>query len=309
MKKELDMEPILLIMAAGMGSRYGGFKQIDPITDEGEIIMDFSLYDAYEAGFRKVIFVIRHDFEDAFKRFIDTRAGKYFDVKYAYQSLDDLPSGFELPEGRKKPWGTGHAILAARNIIDAPFAVINADDYYGKEAFGKIYDYLLNKADEKNYCMVGYNVENTLSDNGSVTRGVCKTTEDNKLIGLKETYDIETIDGRIIYFENDAEFEIEKGTSVSMNMWGIDKSFIKEAQLGFPKFLKETAVSNPLKGEYLLPTMIDDLIKKNKIAVEVLNSKDKWFGVTYKDDKPIVMDSIKKMKSDNKYPKVLWKIE
>ena len=221
--------------------------------------------------------------------------------------MDDIPSGFEIPDGRIKPWGTGHAILAARDIIDAPFAVINADDYYGKEAFIKIYDYLLNNASESNYCMVGYNVENTLSDNGSVTRGVCKTSEDNKLIALKETYDIEKIDNEIVYFENDNKFIIDMGTPVSMNMWGIDKSFIKEANESFPKFLEKTIKSNPLKGEYLLPTLIDELIKENKIKVEVLNSKDKWFGVTYKEDKPIVMDSIKKMKKDGGYPMVLWK--
>ena len=301
------MEPILLIMAAGMGSRYGGFKQIDPVTEEGEIIMDFSLYDAYEAGFRKVVFVIRHDFEEAFKSFIEKGSGKYFDVKYAYQSLNDLPQGYELPNGRTKPWGTCHAILAARDIIDSPFAVINADDYYGKEAFVKIYDYLLTKASKEDYCMVGYNIENTLSENGSVTRGVCKTSEDNKLINLKETYDIEKRGEKIVYYENDKEFEIKPGTQVSMNMWGIDASFLDYAKKGFPEFLDKTMITNPLKGEYLLPTIIDDLITKNHIKVEVLSSNDKWFGVTYKEDKPVVTESIKKMKTNGKYPMVLWK--
>jgi dTDP-glucose pyrophosphorylase len=301
------MEPILLIMAAGMGSRYGGFKQIDPVTEEGEIIMDFSLYDAYEAGFRKVVFVIRHDFEEAFKSFIEKGSGKYFDVKYAYQSLNDLPQGYELPDGRTKPWGTCHAILAARDIIDSPFAVINADDYYGKEAFVKIYDYLLTKASKEDYCMVGYNIENTLSENGSVTRGVCKTSEDNKLINLKETYDIEKKGEKIVYYESDKELEIKPGTQVSMNMWGIDASFLDYAKKGFPEFLDKTMMINPLKGEYLLPTMIDNLIKKNLIKVEVLSSNDKWFGVTYKEDKPVVTESIKKMKKNGKYPMVLWK--
>lgn len=301
------MEPILLIMAAGMGSRYGGFKQIDPVTEEGEIIMDFSLYDAYEAGFRKVVFVIRHDFEEAFKSFIEKGSGKYFDVKYAYQSLNDLPQGYELPDGRTKPWGTCHAILAARDIIDSPFAVINADDYYGKEAFVKIYDYLLTKASKEDYCMVGYNIENTLSENGSVTRGVCKTSEDNKLINLKETYDIEKKGEKIVYYESDKELEIKPGTQVSMNMWGIDASFLDYAKKGFPEFLDKTMMTNPLKGEYLLPTMIDNLITKNLIKVEVLSSNDKWFGVTYKEDKPMVTESIKKMKKNGKYPMVLWK--
>ena len=301
------MEPILLIMAAGMGSRYGGFKQIDPVTEEGEIIMDFSLYDAYEAGFRKVVFVIRHDFEEAFKSFIEKGSGKYFDVKYAYQSLKDLPQGYELPNGRTKPWGTCHAILAARDIIDSPFAVINADDYYGKEAFVKIYDYLLTKASKEDYCMVGYNIENTLSENGSVTRGVCKTSKDNKLINLKETYDIEKKGEKIVYYESDKELEIKPGTQVSMNMWGIDASFLDYAKKGFPEFLDKTMITNPLKGEYLLPTMIDNLITKNRIKVEVLSSNDKWFGVTYKEDKPVVTESIKNMKKNGKYPMVLWK--
>ncbi|MBK5253445.1 MAG: nucleotidyltransferase [Peptostreptococcaceae bacterium] len=301
------MKPILLIMAAGMGSRYGGFKQIDPITSEGEIIMDFSLYDAYEAGFRKVVFVVRHDFEEAFRSFIDTRAGKYFDVSYAFQNIDDLPVGYKVPEGRTKPWGTCHAVMAAKDAIDAPFAVINADDYYGKEAFIKIYDYLATKSAKENYCMIGYNVENTLSENGSVTRGVCKTSDDNKLIGLKETYDIERIDEKIIYTEDNVDYEIAEGTPVSMNMWGIHEAFMKEAEESFPDFLDESIKTNPMKSEYLLPSKIDELVLAGKISVDVLTSADKWFGVTYKEDKPVVVASIDKMKKEGKYPSKLWK--
>ncbi len=301
------MKPILLIMAAGMGSRYGGFKQIDPITDEGEIIMDFSLYDAYEAGFRKVVFVIRHDFEEAFKSFIDTRAGKYFDVSYAYQNIDDLPKGYKVPEGRTKPWGTCHAVMAAKDSIDAPFAVINADDYYGKEAFVKIYDYLADKSTEENYCMVGYKIENTLSENGSVTRGVCEISESNKLIGLKETYDIAEIKGKITYTEDNVDYELTQGTPVSMNMWGINEAFMKEAEEGFSLFLDEALKTNPMKSEYLLPSKIDELISEDKISVDVLTSSDKWFGVTYKEDKPVVVASIEKMKKEGKYPSKLWK--
>lgn len=302
------MNPILVIMAAGMGSRYGGNKQLDGVTEQGDIIMDFSLYDAYQAGFRKVVFVIKKDFEDIFKSHIENGAGKLFETHYVYQELTDLPEGFSVPEGRVKPWGTGHAVLSARNVIDAPFAVINADDYYGRESFALIYDYLENKADATHACMVGFKVDNTLSENGTVSRGICKTV-DGILTDIEEHYEV----GRdkelgVITAKNGADLKvaIKDGTPVSMNLWGFGKEFIDAMQSDFKPVLESILADNPLKGEFGLPTPIKNRIASGEVAFAVLPTDAKWFGVTYKEDKPGVVAKFKEMKDNGVYPVELF---
>jgi len=310
-------EPVLVIMAAGMGSRYGGLKQIDPISDKGEIILDFSMYDAMMAGFKKIIFVIKHEIEEDFKKLIEGRADKYLDIEYAFQQLDDLPEGYKVPEGRVKPWGTCHAVLACRDIIDGPFAVINADDYYGPGAFNVIYEFLENAVEEEakrengkyNYCMVGYNLENTLTENGSVARGVCAATEDGFLAEIHERTKIMWQGEKIVYTEDDGQtfVEVPKGTPVSMNFWGFTESFMKELKAGLPAFLDKAIAENPEKGEYLLPFMVDELIKGGKATVKMLKSGDRWYGVTYKEDKEGVVNALQALKDKGLYPEKLWK--
>ena len=303
--------PILLIMAAGMGSRYGGTKQIDPISNENDIIMDFSLYDAYKAGFRRVVFVIKKDFENVFKEHITNGAGKYFETNYVYQETTDIPDGFIIPIKRHKPWGTGHAVLSAREYIDAPFAVINADDYYGRDAFEKMYRFLSSKADASHYCMAGYRIQNTLSENGTVARGIC-CTSDGKLSDIEEHVEVS--------YETSGEFKgmitgtdtkgikhtIKENTPVSMNFWGFAPEFINVLKEKFPIALTEIIKTNPEKGEFFLPSCVDAQIKDKKASVDILLCESKWFGVTYKNDKPLVIEQIKKMKSKNIYPKYLW---
>lgn len=306
------MEPILIIMAAGMGSRYGGTKQIDPISKEGDIIMDFSLYDAYQAGFRRVVFIIKEDFEEKFRAHIDPRAGLFFDVTYVHQEVGDIPEGFKAPTNRTRPWGTGHAVLAARNVTDAPFAVINADDYYGREAFSLIYDYLKNSADASHHCMVGFKVENTLSENGTVARGICKESN-GRLADIEEHLEVgrETSGeyaGTITGINTSGVKEvIEDGSPVSMNLWGFGKEFMDVLQSDFPAALREILAEDPLKGEFFLPSCIDAQIKSGRASVDLLHSNDKWFGVTYKDDKPFVVSKFAEMKKAGKYPADLWK--
>ena len=304
-------EPVLVIMAAGLGSRYGGLKQMDPISDKDEIILDFSLYDAVMAGFKKVIFVIKKEIEEDFRKRIEGKADKYIETVYAYQEIDDLPYGFEVPEGRTKPWGTCHAVLACRDLIDGPFAVINADDYYGAGAFHTIYDYLAGAedGDTYNYCMVGYNIENTLTENGSVARGVCAGTDDGYLAEIHERTKIMRKDGKIAYTEDDGKTftEIPKGTPVSMNVWGFTESFIKEAMARFPKFLEEALKENPLKAEFFLPFVVQELLSEGKARVRLLNSYDKWYGVTYKEDKEDVVNALQSLKDKGFYPDKLWK--
>ena len=304
-------EPVLVIMAAGLGSRYGGLKQMDPISDKDEIILDFSLYDAVMAGFKKVIFVIKKEIEEDFRKRIEGKADKYIETVYAYQETDDLPEGFEVPEGRTKPWGTCHAVLACRDLIDGPFAVINADDYYGAGAFHTIYDYLAGAedGDTYNYCMVGYNIENTLTENGSVARGVCAGTDDGYLAEIHERTKIMRKDGKIAYTEDDGKTftEIPKGTPVSMNVWGFTESFIKESMARFPKFLEEALKENPLKAEYFLPFVVQELLSEGKARVRLLNSYDKWYGVTYKEDKEDVVNALQSLKDKGFYPDKLWK--
>ena len=310
MEKE-KKEPILVIMAAGMGSRFGGLKQIEPVSEQGEIILDFSLYDAYLAGFRKAIFVIKKENEQDFRRLIDEGAGKYIETAYAFQELTDLPEGYRVPEGRENPWGTAHAVLAARHLAEGPIAVINADDYYGPGAFQTIYDFLETAGDgEKySYCMVGYDIQNTLTENGFVSRGVCEVTDDGKLAAITERTKIQWKDGEIVYTEDDEKTweRLPRGTTVSMNFWGFTPSMMKEMEAGFPAALDKIFAENPMKGEYFLPGVVDRLLREEKAEVKVLKSKDRWYGVTYKEDKESVVNALQSMKDKGEYPDKLWK--
>lgn len=307
----MKKEPILVIMAAGMGSRFGGLKQIEPISDKGEIILDFSLYGAFMAGFKKAIFVIKRENEEDFRKLIDNGAAKYMEVDYAFQQLNDLPDGYSVPEGREKPWGTAHAVMAARHLADGPIAVINADDYYGPGAFQTIYDFLEGACDgEKySYCMVGYDIENTLTENGFVSRGVCKTSEQGFLTEITERTKIQWKDGEIVYTEDDGKTwkNLPKGTTVSMNFWGFTSSMMKEMEAGFPAALDKILAENPLKGEYFLPGVVDRLLREGKAEVKVLKSRDRWYGVTYKEDKESVVSALQSMKDKGEYPDKLWK--
>ena len=299
-------KPVLVIMAAGMGSRYGGLKQIDPIDDRGHIIIDFSIYDAIEAGFEKVVFIIKKANEEVFKETIGNRLEKKVQVEYVYQELDKLPEGFQIPEGREKPFGTGHAILCCKDVIDGPFAVINADDYYGKHAYKVIYDYLVSHQDDEKYryTMVGYALKNTLTDNGHVARGVCEIDKEGFLTDIHERTHIEKRNGGAAYTEDDGATwnELSMDSTVSMNMWGFSQSIIKELEAGFKKFLKEKLPLNPLKGEYFLPFAVDELLQQKKASVQVLTSLDKWYGVTYREDKEMVVNAIAKLKEQGMYP-------
>lgn len=299
-------KPVLVIMAAGMGSRYGGLKQIDPIDAQGHIIIDFSIYDAIKAGFEKVIFIIKKENEEAFKEVIGNRMEKKIEVEYVYQELSKLPEGFQIPEGREKPFGTGHAVLCCKDVIDGPFAVINADDYYGRDAYKVIYDYLVSHQDDEiyRYTMVGYALKNTLTDNGHVARGVCETDEAGFLTDIHERTHIEKRNGGAAYTEDDGAtwHELPMDSTVSMNMWGFSKSIIKELEAGFQKFLKEELPKNPLKSEYFLPFAVDELLQQGKASVQVLTSSDKWYGVTYKDDKEMVVNAIAGLKKQGRYP-------
>ena len=303
-------KPVLVIMAAGMGSRYGGLKQIDPVDGEGHIIMDFSMFDAKRAGFEKVIFIIKKENEADFKEAVGDRISKYMDVSYAFQELNNIPEGYEVPEGRVKPWGTAHAVLSCIDQIDGPFAVINADDYYGKEAFQLIYDYLASHQDDDKYryTMVGYQLGNTVTDNGHVARGICSMNENGELIAIHERTRIEKRDGGIAFTEDDGRTwtAVPADTIVSMNMWGFTKSILKEIKEGFPAFLEKGLGENPMKCEYFLPTVVSDLLGEERATVAVLKSADKWYGVTYKEDKPVVVEAIQKMKDEGLYPKHLW---
>lgn len=303
-------EPVLVIMAAGMGSRYGGLKQIDPIDNQGHIIMDFSIYDAVRAGFKKVVFIIKHQIEKDFKEVIGNRISKEVEVNYVYQEVDNIPKQFEVPADRVKPWGTGHAILSCKDVIDAPFAVINADDYYGVDAFKKIYDFLKNNQDDDKYryAMVGYQVENTLTENGHVARGVCEVSEDDYLLGITERTRIEKVGDGASFTEDDGKTwtPIPKNATVSMNLWGFTPSILDELESRFDAFLEKGLKENPLKCEYFLPSVVDELINEGKATAKVLTSKDRWYGVTYHEDKQVVMDAIANFKQKGVYPEKLW---
>ena len=304
-------KPVLVVMAAGMGSRYGGLKQIDPIDKEGHIIMDFSIYDAVRAGFEKVVFIIKRENEQAFREAIGSRLEKHVKVAYVFQELSNLPEGYQVPEGRVKPWGTGHAVLSCIGEVDGPFAVINADDYYGSHAFQMAYDFLTGNAEEDGvyrYMMVGYRLENTLTDNGHVARGVCVTDEEGHLVKINERTHIEKRDGGAAYTEDDGKTwtTLPEGSTVSMNMWGFSESILKELKERFAAFLDENLVKNPLKCEYFLPFVVDELLHEKKATVKVLKSEDKWYGVTYKEDKPVVMAAVQRMKDEGLYPQSVW---
>ena len=306
----MSKKPVLVVMAAVMGSRYGGLKQIDPVDEYGNIIMDFSIYDAVEAGFEKVVFIIKKAIEKEFMEHIGKRMEKHVQVEYVFQELDKIPAGFQIPEGRVKPWGTGHAILCCKDVVDGPFAVVNADDYYGKSAFKEIYNQLVAKADDDKYqyTMVGYQLYNTLTENGHVARGVCVTDEEGHLIKINERTHIEKHDGGTAYTEDDGKSwtMLPEGSIVSMNMWGFSNSILKELKERFTSFLNDAIENNPMKGEYFLPFVVDELLQEKKATVKVLKSEDKWYGVTYKEDKPMVMTAIQNLKDQGLYPQKLW---
>lgn len=301
---------VLVILAAGIGSRFGGgIKQLEPVGPNGEIIMDFSIYDALEAGFNKIVFIIRKDLDADFRRIIGERIEKVAEVAYAYQEIDDLPEGFSVPEGRKKPWGTGHALLCARDVISEPFAVINADDYYGKKGFLALHDALTREeeSEKEQICMAGFVLGNTLSDNGGVTRGICSQDEEGRLIGIVETKNIIHTEGGsgAAAMTDDGLVPVDSESLVSMNMWGFREEFLDDLREGFPVFLK-AAEDKPLSAEYLLPTIVDDLLKSGRAEVSVLKTDDKWFGVTYKEDKDSVRKAFEKLVSDGVYESPLF---
>ena len=299
-------KPTLVILAAGMGSRYGGLKQIDTVGNNGESIIDFSIYDAKEAGFEKVVLIIRKEHEEAFRKCLTDKVSKHMEVEFAYQDMYDIPEGIKVPEGREKPWGTPHALLACRNIVKGPFAICNADDFYGKDAYRVIYNYLKNEISDDNYGMVGYLCNNTLTDNGTVTRGVCENT-DGYLSKIVEVQKIARKDGKPVYEDNGEWKELDPNTLVSMNFWGFTPKIFEECEVLFKDFIGEAVKENPMKCEHVIPTAIGTLVKENKCKVKMLSSKDEWFGVTYKEDKPSVVAKIQKMKDDGIYPFDLWK--
>jgi len=298
------MKPTLVILAAGMGSRYGGLKQLDEVGPNGEAIIDYSLYDAIQAGFGKVVFVIRTDFEEAFKaRFEPNLKGK-IEVEYVFQSLDKIPSGAVIHPGREKPWGTSHATLMAETAVHEPMAVINADDFYGNKAYQVMADFLNSSTDENEYSMVGYNVANTLSEFGTVSRGICNTDANGYLTTVVERTKIKRDDDGIFYYEDEKRFKLEETTPVSMNFWGLKPNVFKYLNEGFAEFL--TNHGNELKSEYYIPLLINDNIIKNKIRTKVLQCDSPWFGVTYIEDKPFVQQRIRDLIEAGTYPNNLW---
>ena len=305
-------KPVLVVMAAGMGSRYGGLKQIDPVGSHGEAILDYSLYDAYEAGFETAVIIIKEAIKNDFMEFVGKRLEKCpMVIRYAYQEMHKIPEGFSIPEGRIKPFGTSHAVLCAKQEIgDAPFAVINSDDYYGKSAFKVIYDYLSNakNGEKQDYCMVGYLLGNTVTDNGSVARGVCQV-KDGNLADIVERTKIEKYDGGIHFTEDDGATweDLAADTIVSMNMFGFTATFLDELERMFPDFMANQLPANPAKAEFLLPRSVDALLKVGKANVKMLTSADRWYGVTYAADKPMVVAALKALADEGKYPDGLWK--
>ena len=302
--------PVLVVLAAGMGSRYGGLKQIDPVGSQGEAILDYSIFDAYEAGFRTAVILIKEAIREDFMATVGARLAKSpMEIRYAYQELNKLPAGYSVPEGRVKPFGTGHAVLCAgEQVGDAPFAVINADDYYGKAAFRTIFEALSHTTDPYGYCMVGYELSKTVTENGSVARGECSIDENGYLVKITERTQIEKYDGGIHYTEDGETWtDLPEDTVVSMNLMGLMPSFLKEAEDRFPAFLDKALAENPLKGEYFLPSIVQQLLSEGKVTMKVLTSPDKWYGVTYAADKPVVVAALKAMTEQGLYPDGLWK--
>ena len=305
-------KPILVVMAAGMGSRYGGLKQIDPVGSCGEAILDYSLFDAHEAGFETAVIIIKEAIKKDFMDTVGKRLAKCpMEIRYAYQELDKIPEGCAIPEGRTKPWGTSHAVLCAKDVIGgAPFAVVNADDYYGKQAYREIYNYLCNAEGKKaQYCLVGYRLGNTVTDHGSVARGVCNVNEKGYLTHIVERTRIEKYAGGIHFTTDDGATweDLAFDTPVSMNMWGYTSDFLDIIEEDFPRFFREEVPANPLKSEMFLPMTIGKLLKENACTVQVLDTADKWFGVTYAADKPAVVAALREMTEQGLYPDGLWK--
>lgn len=302
-------EPILLIMAAGMGSRYGGLKQMDPVGSSGEVILDYSIFDARRAGFKRVIFLIKHEIESDFKRIVGAHIEPFMEVRYAFQQVDAIPAPYAVPEGRVKPWGTGHAVLCCKELIDAPFAVINADDYYGVSAFRTAYNSLvaLEDDDKQRMMMVGYHLSNTLTDNGHVARGVCNVGPDGMLENVVErTHIVKSCDGALYTEDGQTYHLLPQDALVSMNLWGFTPSFVKTLEDGFGPFLDRAIAENPLKGEYFLPFVVNSQLERGAATVQVLPSHDRWYGVTYQEDKPVVIAALRRMAEEGLYPAPLW---
>ena len=300
-------KPVLVIMAAGMGSRYGGLKQMDPVGPDGELILDYSLFDAKRAGFERAVIIIKKENEQDFRDVLGDRVSKHMQIDYAYQALDNIPEGFDIPEGRVKPWGTGHAVLcAAEKVGDAPFCAINADDYYGREAFQLCYDHLTKLSSDKDLCMVGYLIKNTLSETGSVARGVCTLDENSCLTDLKErTHIISCVDGPLFTEDGKNYTLLSPETVVSMNMWGFPAAMMQHLKDGFPQFLAEKVPANPLKAEYFLPSVVDVQLNAGATAC-VYTTPDKWYGVTYREDRAEVVDALSRMTEEGLYPNPMW---
>lgn len=298
------MKPTLLVLAAGMGSRYGGLKQIDPIGPSNETIIDYSIHDAIEAGFGKIVFVIRESFEEEFKAIFNSKLTGKIEVDYVNQEIEKVPDGITFNKEREKPWGTGHAILMAKDCINEPFAVINADDYYGAEAFTTIADYLSNTITDQEYCMVGYQLANTISENGSVSRGVCETNENDHLTTVVERTHIEKLEDGIAYKENEQWVSLPADAIVSMNFWGFTPQLFEHLESQFVTFLKEKG--DQLKSEFFIPSVVANIIHDGKTKVKVLKSDAQWFGVTYREDKEKAIDAIGKLIEKGAYPSSLW---
>ena len=297
--------PELVIMAAGMGSRYGGLKQIDKIDDEGHIIIDYSIYDAMRAGFRDVTFIIKKAIEKDFREVMDKHLeGKDINVKYVFQEIDKIPEGFSVPEERRKPWGTSHALMCCLGTVDAPFAVINADDYYGEHAFQKIYDFLKNTEDDEkqHYAMVGYRIKDTVTEKGTVARGMCKSDDNGYLESIVERTNIATDGNEIYYIEDGKNYPLAPDSLVSMNLWGFSPAFLKECKDRFSDFLAENLPKNPEKCEFYIASVVYDLISEGKADVKVIDNEDKWYGVTYKEDKEDVVNAFRELKARGVYP-------
>ena len=302
-------EPILLIMAAGMGSRYGGLKQMDPIGPSGEVILHYSIYDAKRAGFKRVVFLIKHEIEADFKRLVGDPVARHMEVRYAFQELDKLPAPYTVPEGRKKPWGTAHAVLCCAELLDAPFAAINADDYYGPSAFRTAYEYLKGAKDDDKarWMMVGYHLRTTTTANGHVARGVCSADGDGYLTGIVErTHIVQSSDGPLYTEDGETYHLLPPDTLVSMNFFGFTPSCVEVLRRAFPVFLAEEMPKNPEKAECYLPTVVSREIEAGRASVQVLQSADKWYGVTYQADRPMVVDAIRRMTDSGLYPEQLW---
>lgn len=301
-------KPVLVVLAAGIGSRYGGLKQMDPVGRHGEAIIEFSVFDAIEAGFEEVIFIINHKIEKDFKEIIGKRMEPFIRLQYAFQELEDIPESIKIPKDRVKPFGTAHAVYAARHLIKGPFAIINADDYYGKEAYIKLFDFLSDTTkDGTDYAMVGYLLKNTVTENGYVSRGICSLDTDENLENVVERIHIEKRVKDIAYLEEEVWTSLDDETIVSMNMWGLKPSFLEEVEGTIVDFLTKALKTNPLKSEFYLPYVVDQMVQKDTANVKVLKTDEKWYGVTYQEDKAMVVEAINQMIDQGKYPEKLWR--